>query len=137
MCTPVNLLLFTLLVVLPTRVLSANSEFERFCNPPSEPTSQTVCALSKELNVSPLKTGTGMLLASLQITGTYCNFSFTKKFIDMRLKFEADLEIAKVVRHLIASYRDKSPPGYNGDPRVFCKMQYETFGSRSKEKIFQ
>ena len=128
-------LLSVLIFILSIEIVKAD-DFDKFCNPPTETTSKLVCGLAREQRVSPIKAGIAMSMASIQMTGTFCNFSFTQNFLDSRIKVESDYEIAKVVKHLISIYRDKPPPGFNGDPKVFCKMQHETFGPRSTAKIF-
>jgi hypothetical protein len=128
-------LLCLLIFIYSSGVVMAD-DFDRFCNPPTEMTSQLVCGLAREQRVSPLKAGIAMTMASLQMTGTFCNFSFNQNFLERRMKVENDYEIAKVVKHLISVYRGKPPPGFNGDQKVFCKMQHESFGPRSTAKIF-
>jgi len=115
----------------------ASEEYKKFCTNPKDATTILVCAVSKNLGVSPMKVGGAMVIASIQMTGTYCNFSFTNKFLETRMRLESDQETASVVRHFITMYKDKPPPGFNGDKKVFCKMQYETLNSQSSSKIFK
>ena len=125
----------TIFCFLAAKPISA-SDSSKLCANPSDPSTILVCNLSREFGISPLKVGTGMVLASVQMTGTFCQFNFSRKFLDWRIKTETDQDIAAVVRHLVTFYRDKSPPGFNGDKKVFCTMQYQTFGPRSNERLF-
>ena len=102
----------------------------------TDQSTELVCAVSNKLNVNPIKVGFAMVFASVEMTGTYCNFSFSQKFLESRIKVETDQEVAKVVAFLISSYEGKPPPGFNGDRKVFCNLQWQTFGPRSKEKFF-
>jgi len=118
--------------------LTVAGDYEKYCPENlSDPGTLVVCSVAREINVPPLKVGAAMVLASLQMTGTYCDFKFTRKFLNGRMAAENDLEVKGAVHYLIGRYRDKPPPGYNGDKRVFCKMQYESFGPRSDSPIFR
>ena len=94
-------LLCLLIFIYSSGVVKAD-DFDKFCNPPTEMTSQLVCGLAREQRVSPIKAGIAMTMASLQMTGTFCNFSFNQNFLESRMKVESDYEIAKVVKHLIS-----------------------------------
>jgi hypothetical protein len=113
------------------------SDYSRYCTSPKDLNTQMVCALSKQLDTSPVKVGMAMVFASIEIGGTYCDFGFSRKFLDTRIKVLSDLEVDKVVKFLVSSYSGKPPPGYTGDDKHFCKMQYETFGPRSQEKFYR
>ena len=115
----------------------AQSDYNKYCNSPKDQSTQMICSLSRQLGVSPLKVGAGLVFASIEMSGVYCNFGFSRKFLDSRIKLESDLDVTKVVKYLITAYSGKPPPGYTGDDRVFCKMQYETFGPYSKEQFFR
>lgn len=119
------------------RIVHAQSEYQKYCTSPQEESTQLVCALSKNLGVPPLKVVMAMTFAAIDMTGTYCNFSFTKTFIDARMKLYSDNETMKVVTHLVTAYKNKPPPGFTGDKLVFCHMQYETFGPRSDSPFFR
>ena len=117
-------LFFTILI---SQNSSANSDYETFCLKRDNPSDKIVCNLSDKLKISPTKVGVGMMLASLEMTGTFCDFDFSDNFLDYRIQQENDIEVRKVVEFLIAFYSNKSPPGFNGDKKVFCKLQYSTY----------
>jgi len=116
----------------------AQSDYSKYClGQDHSQSTQLVCALSRKLEIPPTKIGLAMVFASIQMTGTYCKLNFTRAFLDARIKAETDPEIAKASRFLIELYKEKPPPGYNGDDKVFCKIQRETFGPDSQAKFFQ
>lgn len=123
---------FTLLTLSWCEIIAA-SEFDAICLDKKNPVDKMVCDLSDKLHVPPEKIGIGMVLASAEITGTYCDFEFTEKFLEIRLDKENDLDVKKVVKFLISFYKDKPPPNFNGDKKVFCKMEYATL----KKEIFK
>ncbi len=128
--------LLCVFVLTQHNALATPADYDRVCNSRLDPTTEMVCNLALTLDASPLKVGAGMVMANIQMTGTYCNFNFSRRFLDARLKFETDQENARIVRFLINQYRGKPPPGFNGDPKVFCKITYDTFGPRSRERFF-
>jgi hypothetical protein len=111
-------------------------EYKKFCSKITDPSTELVCAVSNKLNVDPLKVGLAMVFASVEMTGTFCNFRFSQKFLESRINVETDQEVARVVAFLIGAYERKPPPGFNGDRNVFCNLQWQTFGPRSKERFF-
>jgi len=131
-----KIVLFFLSLIFSSPVF-ASEDYKKFCTNTKDTTTALVCKVSKNLGVSPMKVGGAMVIASIQMTGTYCNFSFTNSFLESRMRLESDQEVASVVRHLITMYKDKPPPGFNGDKKVFCKMQYETLNAQSNSKIFK
>jgi len=125
-------------VFLPSTLGATPPNWAEYCQPtPRDQGTQLVCALSKSTDVSPIKVGSAMALASIQMTGTFCNFRYSQKTAIALMKVEADPEVSKVMKFLISSYRGKPPPGFSGDEKVFCKLQYELFGPGSAEKLFK
>ncbi len=112
-------------------------EYKKYCSKINDQTTELVCAVSNQLNINPIKISLAMVLASVEMTGTYCNFNFSRKFLDLRIKIETDLEISKAIIFLISTYRGKPPPGFKGDRKVFCNLQWQTFGPRSKENFYE
>ena len=130
----IKYLIYTLFLI--SSSVYADSNYDKYCLTPEDPSVAMICKISKNLNVPVEKTGAAMMFASVDMIGTYCNFSFNKKYLDAKMKIEKDQDIVKATRFLISSYRGKPPPGFNGDRKVFCKMEYEMFGPHSNEKFF-
>jgi hypothetical protein len=114
-----------------------DQDFERFCKPPNEPTSQVVCGLAVTLNVPVMQAGVGSMIASIYMTGNYCNFRFSKSFADFQSRYKNNSQVQKVIDHLKKIYEGKLPPGHNGDTKFFCTTNYEMLGPSSTSRMFQ
>ena len=118
-------------------VVNAQSEFQKYCHSPTDQSTKFICNLSQDLGIPPLKVTAAMVFASVEMTGAYCNFSFTRKFIETRINLYNDNEIARAATYLITMYNNKPPPGFTGNKSVYCHTQYETFGPRSTEDFYR
>ena len=130
-----HIVFFILFSLLENQAL-AESSYDKFCRIPEDGNIAMLCKISKSINVPVDKVGIGLIFASVDMIGTYCDFSLSRKYLYSRMKVGSDPEIDKSIGFLMIPYRGKPPPGFKGDKKVFCKVEYDMLGPSSKEKFF-
>jgi len=128
--------LLLLLVLYSSSIYADN--YDKYCKNPETEQIRMVCLYSEKEGIDPLIAFSGVIFASWELIGLYCNFSLSKRYFDITLPILNKAGGKEAKDFFMNLYLDNNlpPPGYSGNDKSFCKFNYDLLGPKSKEGIY-